>query len=63
MGMGERVQVRVFGLDALPNHDLEELNPQTIVVNPCRRLYEQARRTLAENLARIRTVPAERLAR
>ena len=52
-----------FGLDALPTHDLDELDPQTMVVNPRRRLYEQAKRTLAAKLARVRTTLAERLAR
>ncbi|MDE0114811.1 MAG: hypothetical protein OXN84_21330 [Albidovulum sp.] len=29
-----------FGLDALSSHDLNELVPETIVVNPRRRLYD-----------------------
>ena len=52
-----------FGLDALPTHDLDELDPETVVVNPRRRRYEQAKRTLAGKLARLRNTLAERLAR
>ena len=44
-------------------HDLDELGPEATVVNPRRRLYDQARRTLAAKLARMRTTLAERLAR
>ena len=54
---------REFGLDALPTHDLDELDPETVVVNPRRRRYEQAKRTLAGKLARLRNTLAERLAR
>ena len=52
-----------FALDALPTHDLMELDPQTLVVSPRPRRYEQAKRTLAGKLARVRTTLAERRAR
>ena len=52
-----------FGLDALPTRDLEQLDPETSVVNPRRRLYEQAKRTLAGKLARLRATLAELRAR
>ena len=52
-----------FGLDALPTRDLEELDPETSVVNPRRRLYEQAKRTLAGKLARLRATLAQLRAR
>ena len=50
-----------FALDALPTHVLDQLDPETIVVNPRRRRYEKATRKLATKLARLRNSHAERL--
>ncbi len=52
-----------LGLGAKSTHDLGKLDPETIVANPRRRRCGQAGRTLAGQPARVRTAPAERLAR
>ena len=43
-----------FNLDALPTHELEPLAPDTLVVNPLRRAYDKAIRSLDRQLARLR---------
>ncbi len=43
-----------FNLDALPTHELEPLDPDTMVVNPLRRAYDKAIRSAERRLARLR---------
>lgn len=44
-----------FNLDALPTHELEPLDPDTMVVNPLRRAYDKATRRLDLRLGRLRS--------
>ncbi len=43
-----------FNLDALPTHELEPLDPDTMVVNPLRRAYDKAIRSAERRLASLR---------